>query len=423
MNTTGRVPPAVPPSAGPADERPPEDSRLFTAYVRRLAAPDGAADRALFDQVWAALRTALRSELRRRGLWEGPPSYLGVYGAEGWEGPGEPLEELLADCFAFVFVDRLRSLTAQLAVKDNVDGLVFLNIRHFLHERQREHDPLGFRVFEVLRRAVQDAVEAGELRVLAGEPRVRNDTRLGFGAAAPHGPTRPAPAAGPAARAALRETAARWTGDLLPDLVTARGREEEGVAARLRALFPLLREAGLESFGFKELVDPLKAEVRERWAALLAAADPGGPEGAVPARFDLLAEGREAFRWLVACVQAALDRLEAAEATRGYLGTLWQFLRVWAGASEEGRGASEVRGAAGEGGGAPAAGPGGDLPDDELPSQRRLAEQLRIPRERLPGLFGTLGRIVERCRSAAGGKSAVTPEQRNQQRSSRGGAA
>jgi hypothetical protein len=421
VQTTGRVPPAGP-SNGPADERPAEDGRLFTAYVRRLAEPGGAADRALFDQAWAALRAALRSELRRRSLWEGPPAYLGVYGAESWEGPGEPLEELLADCYAFVFVDRRRSLAAQLAVKDNVDGLVFLNIRHFLHERQREHDPLGFRVFEVLRRAVQDAVEAGELRVLAGDPRVRNDTRLGFSEAAPRGPARPAPEAGPAARQALREIAARWTGDLLPDLVTARGREEERVAGRLRALFPGLRDAGIEAFGFKELVDPLKAEVRERWAALLAAADPGAPEAAVPAGFDLLAEGRESFRWLVSCVQAALDRLDAAEATRGYLMTLWQFLRVWAGSSEEGRGVSE------EGRGAPVpaareATPAAEAPGDELPSQRRLAEQLRIPRERLPGLFGTLGRIVERCRSAAGWKSAVTPEQRNQQRSSRGGVA
>ncbi len=423
VQRTGREPPTGTPSARPGREQPDEGGRIFTAHVRQLAAAGGS-DRRGVEEVWAALRAALRSELRKRGLWEGPPAYLGVFGGDSWEGSGggTPLEELLVDCYAFVFLDRLRSLRAQLAVKDNVDGLVFLNIRHFLHERQREHDPLGFRVFEVLRGAVQGALAAGELHLLAGDPRVRNDSRLGFAADA-------APETAPAAVDRLHAAAAGWAGDLLPDLVTARGKEIDGVAGRLRALLPELRAGGVAAFSFKDLVDPFKAEVRARWAALLAADDPGAPEAAAPSRHDLLAEGREGFRKLVLCVQGMLDRLDAAEATLVYLRKLWQFVRIWASSNEQP--APTVDPAADlldHPPSQPTSEPASILPpdatDDELPSQRRLAEHLRIPRERLPGLFGTLGRIVARCQAAAGWKTAVTDlDESTRQRSSRGGGA
>ena len=38
------------------------------------------------------------------------------------------------------------NLAARLETMDNVDGLVFRNIGNFLYERQKRHDPLGFRL-------------------------------------------------------------------------------------------------------------------------------------------------------------------------------------------------------------------------------------------------------------------------------------
>lgn len=58
------------------------------------------------------------------------------------------LDELAADCYIFIYVDRLRSLQAQLRVKPDIADLVHLNLRHFLLERQRQHDPLGIRLFD-----------------------------------------------------------------------------------------------------------------------------------------------------------------------------------------------------------------------------------------------------------------------------------
>ncbi len=370
---------------------------VFTEHVRLLAKESEALDAERFEPLWAALRSALRGELRRRGLWESPPAYLGVYGWEAWEGGA--LEELLVECYSYIFVLRLRALQAQLEVKPNVDGLVFLDIRHFLHERQKEHDPVGSQVFEVLRSAVRGALAAGELHRAAGDERVRNDTVLSFAAGFPGTGATPPPLEG------VAPLVARWNDELLPDLVTLRGQRQEEVVRRLRERLPDLKSAGFAAFRFKDLVDPLKADVRTRWADLLDQSqgeaapqigEEGRPERVLLAQPDLRVEDRQLFRWLVDCVLASMRRLDVGEKTRGYLNTLWQFARAQA---SEG----EVR----------------DLPDSRLrralqavadeqrPSHRRIAELLCIPRERLPGLYEMLGDLLEQCRAANSGRAAA----------------
>lgn len=377
-------------------------SRIFTDHVRALAA-GGPLDSRQFEALWAALRAALRSELKKRGLWESPPSYLGVYGGESWAPADAPaghdsaLEELLAECYSYIFVSRLRSLEAQLKVKPNIDGLVFLNIRHFLHERQKQHDPIGFQIFEVLQSAVRLAVEEGELRVLSGDEKVRNDTVLGFedGMEAPG-----------RGRGELSSVVARWNDDLLPELVTSRGRGQEEVVRRLRERLPDLRREGIVTFRFKDLVDPMKADVRARWAALLDLAfgdsmpQKEGVEAGTVVRLvepDRGIEERELFHKLVDCVLTSLRRLQVDAKTREYLGVLWQFLRIQASEGMERAVVSRLDRAL-----------QAEAVDEERPSLRKLAEQLHIPRERLPGLYKTLGELLERCRAANSGKTAVT---------------
>ena len=352
------------------------------------------------EPLWSALRAALRGELKRRGLWESPPSYLGIYGWDTWETPGETrpgaLEELLFECYTYIFVLRLRGLAAQLKLKPNIDGLIFLNIRHFLHERQKEHDPLGSQVFEVLRSAVRLAVAEGALHVLSGDEGVRNDTVLGFspGAATPA-----------AAREGLAALVPSWNDDLLPDLVTLRGQRQEEVVRRLRDRLPDLRREGFAVFRFKDLIDPLKADARKRWAAILdqsqgeAAPEGGEEEGRSRVRVvppDQRVEERQLFRRLVDCVLTALKHLDTGERTREYLTTLWQFVRLQASEGEELEAPDSRLGQLLR-----------EVEDGERPSQRRLAEQLRIPRERLPGLYETLGTLLERCRAANSGGLAV----------------
>ncbi len=390
---------------GRKEARPPvEAPGPFTEHVRLLTG-NKPLDAERLEPLWAALRRALRAELKRRNLWESSPAYLGIYGWEGWESRETPgglgegaLEELLAECYTFIFVQRQRSLTAQLLVKPNVDGLVFLNIKHFLHERQKEHDPVGSQVFEVLQSAVRGALAAGELFRIAGNERVGNDTVLSFSSS---GAGAPAPAL-----EGVAALVARWNDELLPDLVTLRGQRQEEVVGRLRERLADLRREGFETFRFKDLIDPLKADVRTRWAALLAqsqgegAPQIGEEERREPVRLappDRRFEERELFRRLVDCVLTSLRRLDVSEKTRGYLTTLWQFVRIQAseGETAEPRASRLDRWLEEEA-------------DEERPSLRRLADQLRIPRERLPGLYEMLGDLLQRCRALHSGGGAAT---------------
>jgi hypothetical protein len=347
----------------------------FTALVRRLSAAGDGLDAATFDRSWAALRRALAAELRRRGLWEGRPSHLGIYGAERWpQGPdatgSDPLDELTAECYIFIFVDRLRALRAQLEIKETVEGLVVVNVRHFLYQRQKDNDPLGFQVFDAMRTAVRRALETGALEVLEGDPRIRNETVLGFRVGAE--------AAGPGdvdLAALVRE----WNDELLPDLVTARGRGRAPVLGGLQRRIEELRERGIEAIRFKDLIDPLKDDVRARWADLVeqevreVGSDDDERWPADPSRLlrpDLRLEARDAFRALVACVSERVAGFGEGAAARRHLDTLWGFLRTWA---------------------------AGRVGEEALPSRRKLAALLGIPRDRLPALYAVLQRLVEGC--------------------------
>jgi hypothetical protein len=391
--------------AGPI---PVEEPRVFSDHVRRLAQGNPLNAQEL-DILWNALRAALRSELKRRGLWDCPPSYLGIYGWESWEPSGasgdSAVEELLAECYTYIFVLRLRSLQAQLKIKPNIDGLVFLNIRHFLHERQKEHDPLGSQVFAVLQSAVRMALAGGDLRVLEGDARVRNDTVLSFSRGL--APER-------TATEGIAALAARWNDDLLPDLVTLRGRQQEEVVRRLLVRLSDLRSEGFQSFRFKDLVDPLKADTRARWAALLersqgeTAAQTGEQQRKERVRLvspDTRIEERQLFNKLIDCVLTSLARLDVNERTRRYLMTLWQFVRLQA--SEGDAVAPPAAGLDRALWVDSDAGPGPG--DDEPPSLRRIAEQLRIPRERLPDFYATLGRLLEECRATVPAKATAAP--------------
>lgn len=369
---------------------------VFTAFVRDQQGAE-TPDADLLHAAWDGLQAALGGELKRRGLWHNPPCYLGIYGHERWDAEetvGDPmshawcytrpaqsaLEELVTDCWAYIFTDRMQGLKLQLEDKGNIDGLVLRNVKNFLHERQREHDPVGFRVFERLKDALVDAVSRRALYVLGGDPRIRNNTVLGFEPATEL--RLPAVELGP--------VVARWNDELLPGLVNARGRQEAAVLERLDQLLRELPRHGIPCFRFKDLVDPLKSDARQRWAAFLAREDAAGTIEHAPDQIQVLrhvlpehtVETRESFEHLTRCVSAAIERLEADPRTRRYLSTLWEYLQHRNGHGHPG----------GDGGSRPA----DEETGDGLPSHRQLSQRLRIPRERIPMLFTTLQQLVSR---------------------------
>lgn len=343
----------------------------MTEFVRAMEPGTTRPDAEHCSAVWEILRETLIRELKRRCLWNAPPSYLGVFGATSWS-DDDALEELLAECWAFIFIHRLRGLEAQLRKKANIDGLVHLNVRNFLYDAQKKYDPLGFRIFDVLNTAIRQLIDAGVLRVLEGDPRVRNETVLGFTSWSD---------AAAAAGAELSEEVRTWNDDLLPELVTARGSDLEPVLARLRGHVAALGERDVEAFRFKDVIDPLKNDARLRWSAVWqhtggeTALEESAGELKMSVRLvdpDLGFEERQFFQKLLACVGESLDRLRESGTTKTYLSRLWVLQRSYA------------------------AEPDGQEP----PSGRKMAEMLDIPRYRLPGLHDTLGRLVEGCREA-----------------------
>lgn len=355
----------------------------FTRYLRSLEA-DGEPPPEAFQGLWRSLRSAVVAELRRRAAWTSPPSYYGVYGWESWQahhrGPGctgSALDELITDCFTFVFVERLPRLRAQLATKPQVDGLVVLYLRNYLHDRRKHHDLLGFHVFEGLRLAVRQAVDAGELWVVAGDGKVTNGTVL-----AASEDVDPADAA---QAVTLRPHVQGWTHELLPDFFTAAGPRRPEVVLRLQRLLLGLAAGEAGVFRFKDVADELKRSLRASWAAVFdfaegeAAEEDATPGFAavarrVPPGKDL--EERESFDELVTCVARRLEVRTQPEQTRRQLRHLWGFLRVWAQSTDS----------------------------EKLPSSRQLGKLLDIPRKRLPSLWTVLRHMVRACVGAPDGE-------------------
>jgi len=346
----------------------------FSSYFRMLGVDNKSSDE-MFSELWTDLRKALTHEMKQRGLWLAPPRYLGVYGGSEWT--DELLEELLTDCYIF-FLSNLTSLRRQLEARKNIDGLIYLNIRHFLHETQKRCDPLSFRILEVVHEAVSDLLQKNILHVISAFPeigndsslRIRNDTVLAF--APSHDP-------GEAGDVDLGRQAAAWNNVLLPELlISARVSD---AAAGLADRIASLRSDGIEIFRFQDLIDPLKADARARWQVLMREdegtsfdEDDKGVKSIVKMIWpENVFEERQSFEALIECVSGRIESAKLTERYRTWLMQLWTFMRFWAAE-----------------------------PESHFPSHRTICNLLAIPRERIATLLETLGSILEECRGDSG---------------------
>lgn len=372
------------------EQKPPEaeGEGAFTRFVRVLA-PGREIDPALLEEVEQKLAKALARELRRRRLWHLHPSLLGVVGWPHWydrePGKGGALAELVEDAATFIFVQRMASLKAQLLTKPNIEGLVVKAVFQFVQRRQTTHDRLGSDVFELLRAAVRSTVAAGELRVVSGEPRIGNGTLLALvasGASEVASPER------------LASVVERWGGPVASSLVTAAGEEKGRLVVDLARRLSKLDELGVHAFRFGDLIHPLKADLRARLMALFALErgetaveeEQNGlarvcRELEPDVEQSLVAEDR--FRKLIDCMAASIDLHPAPERTRRYLRRMLVFLRAFA--AERVRIGSQ---------------------DGLLPSLRKLAALVDVPRERLDEMLETLGEFLRYCRRRLDGEVA-----------------
>ncbi|MEM1180577.1 MAG: hypothetical protein AAGM22_19685 [Acidobacteriota bacterium] len=327
----------------------------------------------------------VQRQLVRRGLWLGPPRFVGLVGDDRWT--AEALDELTSDALIHL-LGRIRLLHRHLQIKGNVDGLVRLEVGHFLHDRQRRADPLGHRLYSVVHEAVHLAVELNRLSVIDGDPRITNKTLLAVGGAADVESTAAVKTAAAEAKfeeskPRLERAARRLVDGLMPELVTGWGPRRARVVKDLAASFDLLEMEGVVECRFKDLLDAIKRAVRWRWAGVLARETTPGERDEVWSAFepsigsatpDQSFEARQSFEALIACVTDRVERTEdLGRRSREHFANLWHFLRLRALESD-------------------------DEATVAMPSRRQIAEILSIPRSTLNGLFERLRRVVEACR-------------------------
>lgn len=355
----------------PRAHRLPSPSTPLTDHIAALATrhrngqypPTGQTGRT--PATWAKARPVLRRrlirELERRDLWHRPPSLLGFTGRGWWHQDG-PLEELLHDCYVFVFLERLPALCAQLQRRTDLEALVQRSIRNFVHERQRAQDPVGDHVFGLLRDALRPLLEQRRLRSSRGAGRLRNSTVLDFGTVSD---IRNGPAASPAHT--LEPIVTPWADLVMPSLSVLRGPARGRCVEALTARIVGLQDRGIHMFALGSLVQPLAREVRRRWHAVMdrTVAHTANHAPSIDPHHPAHPQGPRHFAAMVQSGFEKLGTLGVARDIEDDLRTLWTRLADWA--WNDGRGRL---------------------------SKRRLAKELGFSRPRLQRLFGILQKAL-----------------------------
>ncbi len=341
------------------------ENLAFTYYVRSLDGEEEP-DRASIEAVWTKTSRLLESKLKARSLWSVPPEFLGVIGCPSWWTPGA-LDELAHDAFIYVFVERLPKLIFLLEVLEDIDGLAGTYLDQFVYDRQKKKDPLGSHVYGLLRQVIDQMIDAEQLFVLTGDPRLRNETLLAI-----------SPEISPEAETTdLRLELSSWSDELLPSLLAKRRAEIVGI---LTDLLTGLTER-VPAFRFGNLIGPLKSSLRQSldqlWQQDSGEALVLQREGEecqlvrlVRQRADFIE--RDFFEKLVIAVDQALQRrIDQARGRRArkecrYLYRLWRYLKLHA----------------------------AEASDDRLPSAHWLERHLSIPRKRIPELLELLGQVL-----------------------------
>ena len=338
----------------------------------------------LVAEVKQTITKRLIKILKGRNQWHASPRNLGVIDRENWwasdEHLGSAIEELMLDVFSHLFVDKREALAKRLGSSGESDGLANIDgvanriVTNYIHDRQEKEDPVGARVYRVVKTGVRRAIERGVFKVLAGEPTINATTLM---APLPQG-------LGESLNwEELRPMVVEWNSRLLPELVTGFGPQSRKLHAELSRCLEQLAEQG-RSFLFGDLQRELLADVRVRWAALYASDEgasvqeeeeerPRLPWRTLASREPSIIEA-DHLRKLLDCVTERLARLVRPPEELARLQTLWGFLLRFT----------------------------ADEAQERVPSRRKLGPELGIPRQQLTSLYATLKQLIDKCRTALG---------------------
>ena len=215
----------------------------FTSYIINLDICSG--------EFLANFANALCNRMRWNGLSNGLPKWIGYPFAE-WKERGA-FDALLVDSVDYAIVKKFTRLRSTSKKYDNIDYLVYNNIKFFLLGRQRHCDPIGYAVAKNAQFAVQQAVQQGVFTAqkLNNRGKVHNETILTVSANGSSEDT---------LKTALVKIE-KW-GEIQLKLVKMR----KPVQAELYQVFcQLAEQADISSFKFGDLAKIMKDEVRSAW--------------------------------------------------------------------------------------------------------------------------------------------------------------
>jgi hypothetical protein len=227
---------------------PKKKDNKFTSYIRNLDIYSG--------EFLANFASGLCNRMRWRGLSNADPKFI-CYPFASW-GERGAFDALLVDSVDDAIAKRINSLCSALKKYDNIDLLVYNNIKYFLLGRQRHCDPIGYAVAQNILAAVQQAAEQSIFKAqhLDNKGKIHNQTILTFSNSLSKEPCNE-----DALKTALGKT--KWL-EMQLKLVEMR----KTVQAELYQVICQLAEQGdISSFKFGDLAKIMKHEVRLAWEA------------------------------------------------------------------------------------------------------------------------------------------------------------
>jgi hypothetical protein len=285
----------------------------------------------------AALGQALRSRLRRSGLQDHPPAFLGYPEFKTWPEAfqeGDASASPTLDCYIEAIANRYGALMDQLRIKPNIDGLILLNIDRFILARQKKHDPIGYAVFKNAESSLQWMMETGQVKVdNARGTQLRNASVVHFSEGAVRG-----------SREQLETIiagSAQWE-QALPRQIKI----GEGAQKLLTACLLTFPSSGVGTFRLGDFLAVVKERVREihhlrnRPADSETAFDERGNENVrriirTVGKTPSYEEYRECFDALRRRMQEAIGTLDVQERTREGIRCLFEELCRYADSDED----------------------------------------------------------------------------------------
>jgi hypothetical protein len=278
----------------------------LTDHFRRLDS-NGFPDEAFLVE----LARLLRARLRRAEMWDQPPAYLGYPEYADWRvafSEGDAVAAPTLDCYFEAIAKRYASLRNQLQLKENINGLIALNVDRFILARQKKDDPIGYSVFKNLQAALHAMIDNGEIHTdQPSQPKLSNSSLLSFTIGAT-----------PASREQLENafsTSPEWD-NALP----RQAKKGNGAQQLLRTCLLALPAAGVSAFSLGALAAVLKQKVRDSHALRNRPPDSevipkDGPDHAVSELIRIVwptprykEEEEESWAKLQRCVQNAIER-------------------------------------------------------------------------------------------------------------------